>query len=51
VFEVFLELLLRKKIKIFLYIFEESFFLDAVALSYLWDMIDKDPLYNPIIVE
>ena len=44
---------ITKKIKIenFLYIFEESFFLDAVAISYLWDKIEKDPLYNPIIVE
>ncbi len=43
---------ITKKIKIenFLYIFEESFFLDAVAICHLWDMIEEDRFYNSIIV-
>ena len=41
----------KKKIENFLYIFEESFFSDAVAICHLLDMMEKDPLYTPIIVE
>ena len=43
---------ITKKIKIenFLYIFEESFFLDAVAICHLLDMVEEDRFYNPIIV-
>ena len=49
-FGVFLELLLKKKIKIFLYIFEESFFSHTVAICHLFDMVEEDRLYNSIIV-
>jgi len=47
---VFSELLLKKKNRN-LYIFEESLFSDMTPICHLWDMIENDPLYNPLIVE
>ena len=40
----------KKKIENFLYIFEESFFSEAVAIYHLLNMIEEDRFYNPIIV-
>ena len=41
----------KKKIEILLYIFEESFYSDVKPICHQWDMIEKDPLYNPMILE
>ena len=49
-FGVFLKLLLKIKIEFFLYIFEESFFSDVVVICQLFDMVEEDRFYNPIIV-
>ncbi len=32
------------------YIFEESFFSDAITICHLLDMVEEDRLYNPTIV-
>ena len=48
--EVFSRITIKKKIKIFLYIFEKYLFSDAVAICHLLDMVEENRLYYAIIV-